>query len=91
MSMRREHTQTNILDLHSLLVKPIQRAMRYPLMLHELLRNTEQTSQTNRNEWRELDEAVRAMQAIAASLNEIKRRRDMSNSHLSTSFNRARS
>ena len=62
-------------DLHSLLLKPIQRVLKYPLLLHELIKYTE----TYHEDYDELIQALTCMQEVATYINEIKRRRELSN------------
>lgn len=69
----REQT-TSAFDLHSLLLKPIQRVLKYPLLLQELLKNTD----PNHVDYNDLRSALNCMQEVASYINEIKRRRDMS-------------
>ena len=62
-------------DLHSLLLKPIQRVLKYPLLLHELIKYTE----AYHEDYDELIQALTCMQEVATYINEIKRRRELSN------------
>ena len=62
-------------DLHSLLLKPIQRVLKYPLLLHELIKYTE----AYHEDYDELIQALACMQEVATYINEIKRRRELSN------------
>ncbi len=65
---------TSAFDLHSLLLKPIQRVLKYPLLLQELIKNTEPFHEDYDN----LNQALAAMQHVATYINEIKRRRELS-------------
>ncbi|XP_070200464.1 dynamin-binding protein-like [Littorina saxatilis] len=65
--------RTNIFDIEAILIKPVQRILKYPLLLHELLKCTEdehpdKTAITN---------AMRAMTDVATAINEYKRRKDL--------------
>lgn len=60
--------------MHSLLLKPIQRVLKYPLLLQELIKNTE----VYHEDYENLNQALAAMQHVAMYINEIKRRRELS-------------
>ncbi|XP_058043062.1 dynamin-binding protein isoform X1 [Ahaetulla prasina] len=64
---------TNYIDLGSFLIKPVQRVMRYPLLLMELLSATPE-SHLDRAP---LAAAVLAVKEINGNLNEYKRRKDL--------------
>nr|XP_060624165.1 dynamin-binding protein isoform X1 [Anolis sagrei ordinatus] len=64
---------TNYIDLGSFLIKPVQRVMRYPLLLMELLSATPE-SHPDRVP---LAAAVRAVKEINGNINEYKRRKDL--------------
>uniref|UniRef100_A0A8C5WWX0 Dynamin-binding protein n=1 Tax=Laticauda laticaudata TaxID=8630 RepID=A0A8C5WWX0_LATLA len=64
---------TNYIDLGSFLIKPVQRVMRYPLLLMELLSATPE-SHPDRGP---LAAAVLAVKEINGNLNEYKRRKDL--------------
>ncbi|XP_062832447.1 dynamin-binding protein isoform X2 [Anolis carolinensis] len=64
---------TNYIDLGSFLIKPVQRVMRYPLLLMELLNATPE-SHPDRIP---LAAAVRAVKEINGNINEYKRRKDL--------------
>ena len=67
------------LDLNAFLIKPVQRACKYPLLLKELLKQTPETHV----DYEELKEAFEAMQTSCMKLNE--RKRDVENmSHFLT-------
>ena len=57
----------------SILIKPVQRILKYPLILNELLKCTENDHQ-DRND---LKEAVIIMSDVAAFINETKRKKDI--------------
>lgn len=65
---------TNAFDLSSLLLKPIQRVLKYPLLLQELIKNTEETHA----DYEDLVKALKCMQDVASYINEIKRRHELS-------------
>ncbi|CAF0837962.1 unnamed protein product [Brachionus calyciflorus] len=65
--------QVNTLDLQSLLLKPIQRVLKYPLLLQELIKNTESCHE----DYQDLLEALKSMQNVATYINEIKRRHEL--------------
>ncbi|KAM3835394.1 dynamin-binding protein isoform 2-T2 [Vipera latastei] len=64
---------TNYIDLGSFLIKPVQRVMRYPLLLMELLRATPESHPDRAP----LAAAVLAVKEINGNLNEYKRRKDL--------------
>jgi len=67
------------LDLNAFLIKPVQRACKYPLLLRELLKETPETHP----DYSDLKEAFEAMQESCLKLNE--RKRDVENmSHFLT-------
>ncbi|KAL4613002.1 dynamin-binding protein isoform X1 [Arapaima gigas] len=65
--------KTNYINLGSFLIKPVQRVMRYPLLLTELL-NTTPKSHGDREQ---LSEAVLSVKEINVNINEYKRRKDL--------------
>uniref|UniRef100_A0A8C9TS63 Dynamin-binding protein n=1 Tax=Scleropages formosus TaxID=113540 RepID=A0A8C9TS63_SCLFO len=65
--------KTNYINLGSFLIKPVQRVMRYPLLLTELL-NTTPESHRDREQ---LAEAVLSVKEINVNINEYKRRKDL--------------
>ena len=60
-------------DLQSLLIKPIQRVFKYPLLLSVLLKNTGR----NHLDYRDIRRAHEEMGKVVQDINEIKRRRDL--------------
>ncbi|KAL0088297.1 hypothetical protein F4703DRAFT_1845404 [Phycomyces blakesleeanus] len=60
-------------DLGSLLIKPVQRVLKYPLLLKELMILTPQ----NDPEYEDLAIATKGIQEVADHINEIKRRKDI--------------
>ncbi|KAL8776700.1 MAG: hypothetical protein Q9194_002988 [Teloschistes cf. exilis] len=67
------HDLTSAWDLDSLLVKPVQRILKYPLLLDQLLEVTPE----NHPDWAKLDIASREMKGISMRINEMKRRADV--------------
>lgn len=64
---------TNYIDLGSFLIKPVQRVMRYPLLLMELLGATPESHPDRAP----LAAAVLAVKEINCNINESKRRKDL--------------
>uniref|UniRef100_A0A8D2J151 Dynamin-binding protein n=2 Tax=Varanus komodoensis TaxID=61221 RepID=A0A8D2J151_VARKO len=64
---------TNYIDLGSFLIKPVQRVMRYPLLLMELLSATPESHPDQAP----LAAAVLAVKEINGNINEYKRRKDL--------------
>ncbi|XP_042313757.1 LOW QUALITY PROTEIN: dynamin-binding protein [Sceloporus undulatus] len=64
---------TNYIDLGSFLIKPVQRVMRYPLLLMELLSATPESHPDRAP----LAAAVLAVKEINCNINECKRRKDL--------------
>ncbi|XP_061565304.1 dynamin-binding protein isoform X4 [Cololabis saira] len=69
----RDWGKTNYINLGSFLIKPVQRVMRYPLLLSELLGATPESH----HDWPLLSEAVQAVKEINVNINEYKRRKDL--------------
>lgn len=67
------HDLTSAWDLDSLLVKPVQRILKYPLLLEQLLEATPE----NHPDYTALDIAVREVKGISMRINEMKRRADI--------------
>ncbi|XP_062851532.1 rho guanine nucleotide exchange factor 38 isoform X2 [Trichomycterus rosablanca] len=65
--------KSNLLDMGSLLIKPVQRVMKYPLLLAELWHATP----TDHPDNRPLQEALTAAKIINLNINEFKRRKDI--------------
>ncbi|ROL42730.1 Rho guanine nucleotide exchange factor 38 [Anabarilius grahami] len=63
----------NLLDMGSLLIKPVQRVMKYPLLLAELWSATP----TDHPDNRPLQEALTTVKIINININEFKRRKDI--------------
>lgn len=69
----REWGKTNYINLGSFLIKPVQRVMRYPLLLMELLGATPESH----HDRPQLTEALLAIKEINVNINEYKRRKDL--------------
>ena len=67
------HDLTTAWDLDSLLVKPVQRILKYPLLLKELLEVTAE----NHPDFNALDVAAREMVGVSVRINEMKKRADI--------------
>ncbi|XP_069095788.1 dynamin-binding protein isoform X2 [Pleurodeles waltl] len=72
-AMYREWGGTNYINLGSFLIKPVQRVMRYPLLLMELLNATPETHPDKAP----LTKAVLVVKEINVNINEYKRRKDL--------------
>ncbi|KAM8924347.1 dynamin-binding protein isoform 2-T2 [Pelodytes ibericus] len=72
-SLYREWGCTNYINIGSFLIKPVQRVMRYPLLLMELLGATPDSHPDKSP----LKDAVRAVKEINVNINEYKRRKDL--------------
>ncbi|KAL8827620.1 MAG: hypothetical protein Q9170_006944 [Blastenia crenularia] len=67
------HDLTAAWDLDSLLVKPVQRILKYPLLLDQLL----EVTPDNHPDFTKLDIASREMKGISMRINEMKKRADL--------------
>ncbi|XP_054846275.1 rho guanine nucleotide exchange factor 38 [Eublepharis macularius] len=68
-----EGGKPNLLDMGSLMIKPIQRVMKYPLLLCELLNSTP----VSHPDHKALQEALAAVKIMNMNINELKRRKDL--------------
>ncbi|XP_069711077.1 rho guanine nucleotide exchange factor 38 [Phaenicophaeus curvirostris] len=68
-----EEGKPNLMDMGSLMIKPVQRVMKYPLLLCELLNSTP----ASHPDHKVLQEALFAMKNINMNINELKRRKDL--------------
>ncbi|XP_064004506.1 rho guanine nucleotide exchange factor 38 [Pogoniulus pusillus] len=68
-----EEGKPNLMDMGSLMIKPVQRVMKYPLLLCELLNSTP----TSHPDHKVLQDALFAMKNINVNINELKRRKDL--------------
>ena len=64
---------TNAWDLASLLIKPVQRVLKYPLLIKEILRKTDPLA----CDYTALQSALKQLNALADHINEQKRKYDM--------------
>ncbi|XP_054899188.1 dynamin-binding protein isoform X2 [Poeciliopsis prolifica] len=71
--LERLRGKTNYINLGSFLIKPVQRVMRYPLLLSELQGATPE----NHPDRHKLTQAVQAIKQINVNINEYKRRKDL--------------
>eukprot|EP01137_Pigoraptor_chileana_P027971 Opistho-2@11321 len=60
------------MTLESFLIKPVQRLLKYPLLLREMIRYTPEDTPTHK----QLNEALAGITAVAGTINEVKRQRD---------------
>ncbi|XP_063076193.1 rho guanine nucleotide exchange factor 38 [Engraulis encrasicolus] len=65
--------KSNLLDMGSLLIKPVQRIMKYPLLLAELWQATPE----DHPDHQPLQEALASAKIINLNINEFKRRKDI--------------
>ncbi|XP_076004020.1 rho guanine nucleotide exchange factor 38 isoform X2 [Genypterus blacodes] len=63
----------NLLDMGSLLIKPVQRIMKYPLLLRELW----QATPSDHPDYQPVQEAFTTSRIINVNINEFKRRKDI--------------
>ncbi|XP_011872421.1 PREDICTED: dynamin-binding protein-like [Vollenhovia emeryi] len=70
--------QVACFDMSSILIKPVQRILKYPLILYELIKCTED----NHPDKAAILEAWEAMTNVASYINEYKRRRDIVSKYL---------
>lgn len=68
--------KSNLLDMGSLLIKPVQRVMKYPLLLGELWQATPE----DHPDRQPLEEALAAVKVVNININEFKRRKDIGGS-----------
>ncbi|XP_053113664.1 rho guanine nucleotide exchange factor 38 [Hemicordylus capensis] len=68
-----EGGKPNLLDMGSLMIKPIQRVMKYPLLLCELLNSTP----LSHPDHKALQDALAAVKGLNMNINELKRRKDL--------------
>ncbi|RKP15470.1 hypothetical protein BJ684DRAFT_18210 [Piptocephalis cylindrospora] len=65
--------RTTSWDLGSLLIKPVQRVLKYPLLVHAIIKATDSSDP----EYISLSQTALDLQAMADHINEVKRRRDV--------------
>ncbi|KDN46985.1 hypothetical protein K437DRAFT_256005 [Tilletiaria anomala UBC 951] len=63
---------TNAWDLASLLIKPVQRVLKYPLLLRQILKSTDPQA----DDYSALERALADLEALAERINEQKRRQE---------------
>uniref|UniRef100_UPI00398ED0B0 rho guanine nucleotide exchange factor 38 n=1 Tax=Pristiophorus japonicus TaxID=55135 RepID=UPI00398ED0B0 len=68
-----EQGKSTLLDMGSLLIKPVQRVMKYPLLLSELFKSTPESHADRRP----VEDALAAVKQITVNINEFKRRKDL--------------
>lgn len=69
----RMQQETNCFDLPSVLIRPVQRILKYPLLINELDKSTE----AGHPDKAMLAQAMAKMSDVATSINECKRRKDL--------------
>ncbi|XP_008543725.1 dynamin-binding protein [Microplitis demolitor] len=72
--------QVACFDMSSILIKPVQRILKYPLMLYELTKCTEDEHPDRAG----IEAAWKAMTDVASYINEYKRRKDIVSKYLDT-------
>ncbi|KZC04124.1 PREDICTED: dynamin-binding protein-like [Dufourea novaeangliae] len=70
--------QVACFDMSSILIKPVQRILKYPLILYELVKCTDD----NHPDKSAVEEAWKTMTAVASHINEYKRRKDLVSKYL---------
>ena len=65
-------------DLPSILIKPMQRILKYPLLLGDLVKYTED----DHTDKKHLISAFKLMGEVANQINEVKRRKDLGRCYL---------
>jgi len=71
-------TKVNTFDMGSFLIKPLQRVLKYPLLLENLLQRTQQPEPpADCTSYRDLMVAVKQIQDVANLVNEEKRKKDL--------------
>ncbi len=67
--------KTNAWDLASLLVKPFQRVLKYPLLFKRLAEALDPVS--DQNEWNDTKTATDNLENVAEIINQVKKRKDV--------------
>ncbi|XP_012147954.1 rho guanine nucleotide exchange factor 38 [Megachile rotundata] len=70
--------QVACFDMSSVLIKPVQRILKYPLILYELVKCTDDDHPDKHT----VEEAWKTMTAVASHINEYKRRKDLVSKYL---------
>lgn len=73
LELKRARPETNRQDIGSFIIKPLQRACRYPLLLRELIKFSKETNPDYAN----LEKALSSIQALVSEANELKRVADI--------------
>ena len=70
----------SVIDLDFLLIKPVQRVVKYPLLLRELAKASKKLQPDENECWfRDLEKATELSQEVAQNINEGKRGIDIGN------------
>ena len=69
--------KVNVFDLGSFLIKPVQRFLKYPLLIEELLKLTDASTPTQPTDHDKLILVSKMMQSLAKEINEDKRKVDL--------------
>ena len=77
-------SRTKAWDLNSFLIKPVQRVLKYPLLLRELLKKTK----PNHVDFEDLTAAEEAMKEVAKTINEKKRTKELLEKYVTKSETR---
>ena len=65
--------KTGAWDLGSLVIKPVQRILKYPLLIKQLLKETNE----EHADYMDLEKALTSLESMADKINEIKKRKDI--------------
>ena len=65
--------EMNFFDIPAILIKPVQRILKYPLLLNEMIKNMDNQHQDKQN----LLKAINLITDLATEINESKRRQDL--------------
>ena len=71
--------ETQAWDLQSLIIKPVQRILKYPLLLDKLV---ESTTDLKHPDYKTVRSARQLVGQVAQDINEVKRRKDLGMSHV---------
>lgn len=72
-ALEKMRSRTNCFDIQSVLIKPVQRILKYPLLLNELIKCTVDTNPDKPG----LLRAIKMITDLATNINELKRRKDL--------------
>lgn len=70
-------SKVNVFDLGSFLIKPVQRVLKYPLLINELVKLTDPPTGSEPSDLENLTKAAKLMNAVANDINEDKRTKDL--------------